>query len=139
MTKTLLVLPPIISIVHVLIALVMYYFGVQYQGNILLFATIPVVFVIAMHVVIIFMDKSMGVTERVGYGLVHIPFCLVFSMSSLLILTLEQEGVEKVKSTLIQCEGKSTIECVNTFYQSDNASAWFGLINTGHFNSSLKY
>jgi hypothetical protein len=104
---------------HVLISLLLYYLGIQFQGNIFLFIGFPILFVFVIHIIIVFIDKSMGVTERVGYALIHIPFSLVFSMSSLLILNLNNIDANETKSTLTQCVGKSEIQCINSLYQAN--------------------
>lgn len=117
MVKIFLALPPIISIIHVFISLAIYYFDIKFQGNIFLFVGLPILFVLVIHIIIVFIDKSMGVTERIGYALIHIPFSLVFSMSSLLILNLSSIDANEAKSTLNQCEGKSKVQCMNSFYQ----------------------
>jgi hypothetical protein len=122
MVKIFLALPPIISIFHVLISLALYYLGIQFQGNIFLFIGLPIVLVLVIHVIIVFIDKSMGVTERIGYALIHIPFSLVFSVSSLLILTLNNADDTKAKSTLTQCEDKSKVQCINSLYQRSDDS-----------------
>ncbi|SHH71724.1 hypothetical protein [Ferrimonas marina] len=116
MIKTLLALPPIISMTHVLLAVLLHFLEVEYTGNLLLLFCAPVALVILIHLYVAIFDKSMTRSEHLGYTLTHIPFSFTFSFLSILFLIPETEAeVVEAEPTLVLCEDKSGGQCLNSF------------------------
>lgn len=121
MLKILLILPPVISMVHVFLAILLYLFDIQYSGNLLVLFSLPIIVVTSIHIYIAIVDNSMSKNEHIGYALVHIPFSITFSFLALLFFIPKDNGQVdasiNAKDTLIQCVDIREAECLKNFYQ----------------------
>lgn len=121
MLKILLILPPVISMAHVFLAIILYLVGIPYSGNLLILFSLPIIVVITIHIYIAMVDHSMSKNEHIGYALVHIPFSITFSFLALLFFipkdNVKSDAVTHAKETLLQCEDRRETECLKRFYQ----------------------
>lgn len=85
MLKILLALPPIISIAHVFLAIILFLFNIEYTGNLFILFFLPITLVTLIHIYIALVDNSLSKSEHIGYALVHIPFSIIFSLLALLL------------------------------------------------------
>lgn len=118
MLKVLLAIPPIISVTHVFLAILLFSLNIKYSGSLLLLFALPVVLVVLIHIYIAITNSSMTKSEHLGYALVHIPFSISFSFLALLLFIPNNEYTDvegNSKNTLLMCAGKSDIECLNNF------------------------
>ncbi len=118
MLKILLAIPPIISMAHVFIAILLFLLGIKYSGNLLILFGLPVSIVIFIHIYLAIADNSMTKSEHLGYALVHIPFSIVFSFLSLLLFIPNNETIDMDKKNqdgLLQCIDKKEVGCLSVF------------------------
>lgn len=108
-------LPPIISTTHVFISLILFSFEIEYQGSAAVYIGLPVFLVIILHILIVINDRTMGITERIAYGFIHLPFCVVFAVSSFLLFSLHQNASIKVSAPL-ECLAKVSSNCLPLLY-----------------------
>lgn len=127
MLKILFKLPPFISMAHVLIFTTMFFFDVKYQGSLLILFLSPIILTIFVHVIVIFIDAEITLSERIGYALVHIPFSITLSFFTMLFFIPTEDGPPSIKNTLSQCVDIDEIKCLNSFYQSVTFSKIKGL------------
>ncbi|PKH87498.1 hypothetical protein [Colwellia sp. Bg11-28] len=124
MLKILLILPPVISMAHVFLSIILYLFDIQYSGNLLILFSLPIIVVTSIHIYIAIFDYSLSKSEHIGYALVHIPFSITFSFLALLFFIPKDNGQvdasRKSKDTLLQCVDIREAECVKNLYQRKN-------------------
>ncbi len=129
MLKILLSLPPILSMAHVFLAVILYLLGVGYSGNLTLLFGLPVTLVIFIHIYIAITDNSMTKSEHLGYALIHIPFSMALSFLALLFFIPKDNKQVDVhvhghSKELFHCVGKvSKANCINSLYQRDSQFA----------------
>jgi len=106
---------PIISVVHVFVSLTFYLLEIELTVSLFAYVGLPVITVVLIHIAVVIFDKNTGITERIAYGLIHIPFCVVFSVSSLLLFSLSQQKHD-TQQQLEQCKTLSESKCLSHFY-----------------------
>lgn len=116
MLKILLALPPIISIAHVFLAIILFLLNIEYTGNLFILFFLPITLVTFIHIYIAVVDNSLSKSEHIGYALVHIPFSITFSLLALLLFIPKSNGMSDSTTSLLQCVNKSEAECLNNFY-----------------------
>ena len=121
-----LALPPIISMAHIFLAIILFLLDVKYYGNLLILFGLPVVVVIFIHIYIAIVDDSMSKNEHVGYALIHIPCSITFSFLALLLFIPKdnQQGDVHVNShseALFHCVDQNEAGCLNNLYQRNNS------------------
>jgi hypothetical protein len=116
MLKILLALPPIISIAHVFLAIILFLLNIEYTGNLFILFFLPITLVTFIHIYIAIVDNSLSKSEHIGYALVHIPFSITFSLLALLLFIPKGSGMSDSTTSLLQCVNQSEAECLNNFY-----------------------
>lgn len=120
MLKILLALPPIISIAHVFLAIILFLFNIEYTGNLFILFFLPITLVTLIHIYIALVNNSLSKSEHIGYALVHIPFSITFSLLALLLFIPKGNGESNSTIPLVQCGDKSEAECLKNFYLPKN-------------------
>ncbi|AAZ28260.1 hypothetical protein CPS_2503 [Colwellia psychrerythraea 34H] len=125
MLNILLILPPVISMAHVFLSIILYLFDIQYSGNLLILFSLPIIVVTSIHIYIAIFDYSLSKSEHIGYALIHIPFSITFSFLALLFFIPKDNGQvdasSKFKDTLLQCVDIREAECLKNLYLRKNS------------------
>jgi hypothetical protein len=121
-----LALPPIISMAHVFLAIILFLLEVNYKGDVLILFALPIVMVIFIHLYIAIVDSSMSKNEHIGYALIHIPFSITFSFLALLLFIPKDNQQGDVQENnhsgaLFHCANKHDAGCLNNLYQRNGS------------------
>ena len=124
MTKLLLSLPPIISLLHAITSVLLFYFDLNNIESLMIVFITPITIVTLIHIYVAVWDSTVSKHEHIGYALVHIPLSILISFLALLFL-LPEQPVELKKNAspsmnITQCTNKTNKECLNLFYKKDS-------------------